>query len=142
VFYNVYLKQHYSLLKKSKMEFRGTKKNFFYILILILTISINLLSIIAGKYIGINLKLSEVFIFWLSVLIITYGLKFTFWLILHRKFKLSFIYPFLSLNYFLSLFLGKILFQEAITLKKIIGSAIIVFGVFIITMSSKKLEGV
>jgi len=125
-----------------EMKFRNTDKNFFYIFILILTISINLLSIIAGKYIGINLSFSRILIFWLSVLIVTYGLKFTFWFILHRKFKLSFIYPILSLNYFFSLFLGKVLFQEAITIKKIVGSIVIVFGVFIITMSSKKLEGV
>ena len=123
------------------MKFKNTRIKFFYILILILNISISLLSIIAGKYIGMNLNLSGILIIWLSVLILTYGLKFTFWLILHRRFQLSFIYPFLSLNYFLSLFLGKILFGEAITLTKIIGSAIIVAGVVIITMSSKKLEG-
>lgn len=119
-----------------------TGKKFFYIFIIILTISINLLSIVAGKYIGMNLGLSRIFILWLSVMIITYGLKFALWFILHRKFQLSFIYPFLSLNYFLSLFLGKILFQEPVTMKKIIGSAIIVAGVFIISMSGKKLEGV
>ncbi len=124
------------------MKFKNINKDFFYILILVLTISINLLSVIASKYIGINFKLSGIFIFWLAVLIITYGLKFLFWFILHRQFRLSFIYPFLSLNYFLSLFLGKILFQEPITLKKIVGSTIIVIGVFIISMSSKKLEGV
>lgn len=124
------------------MKFSHINKKFFYIFILILTISINLLSIIAGKYIGINLSFSRILIFWLSVLIITYGLKFTLWFVLHRKFQLSFIYPILSLNYFFSLFLGKVLFQEAITVRKIVGSAVIVFGVFIITMSSKKLEGV
>lgn len=123
------------------MKFRDTGKKFFYILIIILNISISLLSIIASKYIGINLNLSGILVFWLSVLILTYGLKFIFWLILHRKFQLSFIYPFLSLNYFLSLFLGKILFGEPITLMKIIGSIVIVSGVLIITMSSKKLEG-
>jgi len=89
-----------------------------------------------------NLSFSGVFIFWLSILIITYGSKFFFWFILHRRFQLSFIYPILSLNYFFSLILGKVLFQEAITVKKIIGSIIIVFGVFIIMMSSKKLESV
>lgn len=124
------------------MKFSHINKKFFYIFILILTISINLLSIIAGKYIGINLSFSRILIFWLSVLIITYGLKFTLWFVLHRKFQLSFIYPILSLNYFFSLFLGRVLFQEAITVRKIVGSAVIVFGVFIITMSSKKLEGV
>ena len=124
------------------MKFKSTEKNFFYIFVIFLTISINLLSIIAGKYIGINLGFSRVLIFWLAVLIVVYGLKFVFWFILHRRFKLSFIYPILSLNYFFSLFLGKILFGEAITIKKIVGSIIIVFGVFIITMSSKKLESV
>ncbi len=124
------------------MESGNTDKKFFYILIIILTIIINLFTIIAGKYIGKNLEFSKIFVFWLSVLVITYGLKFTFWFFLNRKFKLSFIYPILSLNYFISLFLGKILFQEDINIQKIIGSIVIVIGVFIITMSSKKLEGV
>lgn len=125
-----------------KTKFESSDKKFFYILIIILTIIINLFTIIASKYIGVNLEFSKIFVFWLSVLIITYSLKFTFWFFLNRKFQLSFIYPILSFNYFISLFLGKILFQEDITIKKIIGSIIIVIGVFIITMSSKKLEGV
>jgi len=125
-----------------KMKSGISDKKFFYILIIILTIFINLFTIIASKYIGVNLEFSKIFVFWLAVLIITYGLKFTFWFFLNRKFQLSFIYPILSLNYFISLFLGKILFQEDITINKIIGSVVIVIGVFIITMSSKKLEGV
>jgi len=125
-----------------KTKFESSDKKFFYILIIILTIIINLFTIIASKYIGVNLEFSKIFVFWLSVLIITYSLKFTFWFFLNRKFQLSYIYPILSLNYFISLFLGKILFKEDITIKKIIGSIIIVIGVFIITMSSKKLEGV
>ena len=108
------------------MEFRNTDKKFFYILIIILTIVINLFTIIASKYIGVNLEFSKIFVFWLSVLIITYGLKFTFWFFLNRKFQLSYIYPILSLNYFISLFLGKILFQEDINIQKIIGSIVIV----------------
>ncbi|MDD5622909.1 MAG: EamA family transporter [Actinomycetota bacterium] len=100
------------------------------------------MTIIAGKYLGINLELSGIFILWLSIIAVAYGLKFIFWFILHRKFKLSFIYPLLSLNYFFSLFLGKVLFQEDITIYKIIGSIVIVVGVFIIAMSSKKMEGI
>jgi len=124
------------------MRLKYINKNFFYITILILTISINLLSIIAGKYLGINLGFSRTFILWLAILIIAYGSKFFFWFFLHRKFKLSFIYPILSINYFFSLILGKVLFQEAITIQKVIGSIVLVIGVFIIMMSSKKLEGV
>jgi drug/metabolite transporter (DMT)-like permease len=128
--------------KNETLNAGDSGKKFFYIFIIILTISINLLSIIAGKYIGINLGVTGLLILWLFVMAITYSLKFALWIILHRKFQLSFIYPFLSLNYFLSLFLGKILFQELITPRKIAGSAIIVVGVFIISMSGKKLEGV
>jgi len=125
-----------------KMKSEISDKKFFYILIIILTIIINLFTIIASKYIGVNLEFSKIFVFWLFVLIITYGLKFTFWFFLNRKFQLSYIYPILSLNYFISLFLGKFLFKEDITINKIIGSVVIVVGVLIITMSSKKLEGV
>ncbi len=124
------------------MGFRDTNKKNFYVIIIILTISINLMSVIASKYIGMNLNLSGILVFWLCVLILTYGLKFAFWFILHRKFKLSFIYPFLSLNYFFSLLLGKILFAEPITLRKIIGSVVIVAGVFVIALSGKKMEEV
>ena len=125
-----------------KIKSDSSDKKFFYILIIVLTIIINLFTIVASKYIGVNLEFSKIFVFWLCVLIITYGLKFTFWFFLNRKFQLSYIYPILSLNYFISLFLGKILFKEDITINKIIGSVVIVIGVFIITMSSKKLEGV
>ena len=125
-----------------KIKFESSDKKFFYILIIIFTIIINLFTIIASKYIGVNLEFSKIFVFWLSVLIITYSLKFTFWFFLNRKFQLSYIYPILSLNYFISLFLGKFLFKEDITINKIIGSVVIVVGVLIITMSSKKLEGV
>lgn len=124
------------------MRLKYINKNFFYITILILTISINLLSIIAGKYLGINLGFSRIFILWLAILIIAYGSKFFFWFFLHRRFKLSFVYPILSINYFFSLILGKVLFQEAITIQKVIGSIILVIGVFVVVMSSKKLEGV
>jgi len=124
------------------MEFRNIAKKNFYAIIIVLTISINLMSVIASKYIGMNLNISGTLILWLCILVLTYGLKFAFWFILHRKFKLSFIYPFLSLNYFFSLLLGKILFAEPVTLRKIIGSVVIVAGVFVITLSGKKLEGV
>ena len=122
------------------MKFKNINEKFFYGLVIVLTVSTNLLSIIAGKYIGINLSLLKNLIFWLAVLIAAYMVKFFLWFVLHRKFQLSFIYPILSLSYFFSLILGKVLFQEAVTLEKIIGTIIIASGILIIMMSSKKLE--
>ena len=118
------------------------KNNIFYLFILILTVANNLVSIVAGKYIAIDLRFSKTLIIWLIVMVFSYAAKFLFWMILHRKFKLSFIYPILSINYFVALFLGKTLFGEPITAFKIAGSVILVVGVFLILLSSQKMEAV
>jgi drug/metabolite transporter (DMT)-like permease len=118
------------------------KNNFFYLFILILTVANTLVSIVAAKYIAIDLKFSKTLIIWLIVMLVSYAAKFLFWMILHRKFKLSFIYPILSINYFVALFLGKTLFGEPITVFKIAGSVILVAGVFLILLSSQKTEAV
>ena len=124
------------------MEIKIFKNNIFYLFVLILTVANNLVSIIAGKYIAIDLKFSKTLIIWLIVMIASYAAKFLFWMILHRKFKLSFIYPILSIDYLIALFLGKSLFGEPITVFKIAGSAILVAGVLLILISSQKTEGV
>jgi drug/metabolite transporter (DMT)-like permease len=108
--------------------------------VLILTVANNLVSIIAAKFIAIDFSLSKTLFIWLVVMFISYAAKFIFWIILHRKFKLSFIYPILSINYFVALFAGKILFDEPITAFKIAGSVILVAGVFLILLSSQKTE--
>ena len=118
------------------------KNNIFYLFILILTVANNLVSIVAGKYIAMDLRFSKTLIIWLIVMVFSYAAKFLFWMILHRKFKLSFIYPILSINYFVALFLGKTLFGEPITAFKIAGSVILVVGVFLILLSSQKMEAV
>jgi len=116
------------------------RSNIFYLFVLILTVANNLVSIIAAKFIAIDFSLSKTLFIWLVVMFISYAAKFIFWIILHRKFKLSFIYPILSINYFVALFAGKILFDEPITAFKIAGSVILVAGVFLILLSSQKTE--
>jgi drug/metabolite transporter (DMT)-like permease len=108
--------------------------------VLILTVANNLVSIIAAKFIAVDLSLSKTLFIWLVVMFVSYAAKFIFWIILHRKFKLSFIYPILSINYFVALVAGKIFFDEPITAFKIAGSIILVIGVFLILLSSQKTE--
>jgi drug/metabolite transporter (DMT)-like permease len=122
------------------LEVKIFKSNIFYLFILFFTVANNLVSIVAGKYIAIDLSISTSLIIWLIVMIASYAAKFVFWMILHRRFKLSFIYPVLSINYFVALVLGKTLFGEPITVFKIAGSAILVAGVFLILLSSQKTE--
>jgi len=116
------------------------KRNIFYLFVLILTVANNLVSIIAAKYIAIDLSISKTLFIWLVVMFVSYAAKFIFWIILHRKFRLSFIYPVLSINYFVALVMGKILFNESITAFKIAGSIILVAGVFLILLSSQRTE--
>lgn len=123
------------------LEIKIFKKNIFYLFILILTVANNLVSIAAGKYIAIDLSFSRTLTIWLIIMTVSYGAKFLFWMILHRRFKLSFIYPVLAINYFIALFLGKSLFGEPVTVYKIAGSAVLMLGVFLILLSSQKTEG-
>lgn len=124
------------------MQLGSRIKPIIYIIVVFFTIAFNLLGTISGKYIGINIGALRIALFWSFILIITFIFRTFSWIFLHRRFQLSFIYPILSLNYLFSLFLGKFLFQEDITLKRLIGSLIIVLGVFVITMSKNKLESI
>jgi multidrug transporter EmrE-like cation transporter len=105
-----------------------------------MTVANNMVSIVAGKYIAIDFKISRTFIIWLVVMLASYAAKLLFWIILHRKFRLSFIYPIFSINYFVSLILGKSLFGEDITIYKTIGTVVLVAGVFLILLSRQKTE--
>lgn len=122
------------------MKAKISKNNILYLFVMILTVANTLVSVVAAKYIALDLNFSKTLIIWLIVMIVSYAAKFLFWMILHRKFKLSFIYPILSINYLIALLLGKYLFGEPITTYKIIGSVILVVGVFIILLSSQRTE--
>jgi drug/metabolite transporter (DMT)-like permease len=60
------------------------------------------------------------------------------WLLALMKADLSFAYPFLSLTYIAVLIGGAVLFQENVTLPRVIGFAVIVSGVLIVARSEKK----
>ena len=67
-----------------------------------------------------------------------YGLGALFMIISYKFGKLSVLQPIQSVNYILSLFLGALVFQEAITGKKIIGLVIIIIGVLCIAGGDKE----
>lgn len=55
------------------------------------------------------------------------------WLYVLSRLDLSFAYPFVALNYVLILFGSYFLLKETITLVKVIGVAVIVLGVYLIS---------
>jgi drug/metabolite transporter (DMT)-like permease len=53
------------------------------------------------------------------------------WLSAMTKFELSYVYPFMSLAFVLVLILSVVLFQERVTLAKILGVALVMVGIIV-----------
>ncbi|MBM9520040.1 hypothetical protein JWG39_09460 [Desulforhopalus vacuolatus] len=68
-------------------------------------------------------------------LVCVYGVRTLLWLLLGKKYQLSFIYPLLGVNYILSLFVGILFFHEPFIFQRLAGAVIILVGVSIITLS-------
>lgn len=58
------------------------------------------------------------------------------WSMAMTKFQLSQAYPFMSLSYVIVFTLSVFLFKEEVNLPKIVGSALVLLGIFIISRSS------
>ncbi len=71
-----------------------------------------------------------------------YALRAVFWLLVGKRYQLSFIYPVLGINYVLSLFVGMLIFDEPFRLRRLVASVIILCGVILITYSKEKNEPV
>ena len=55
------------------------------------------------------------------------------WTLALRQFQLNFIYPFMSLVFILNLSAARFIFNEVVDMNHILGIALIIIGVFIIT---------
>jgi len=69
-----------------------------------------------------------------------YALRALLWLIIGKRYQLSFVYPFLGINYILSWFVGITLFNEPVVLKRFVGAITILLGVTILTFSKHRHE--
>ncbi len=68
------------------------------------------------------------------------GLKTLICLTLGRHFQLSYFYPFLSINYVLSCFVGVWLFSEPLRLGQLVGACVILAGTVVLGCSPDALE--
>lgn len=55
------------------------------------------------------------------------------WMLTMTKFEISYAYPFVSLNYLLVLAAGFMLFNETISMAKILGSVLVILGIIVIS---------
>ncbi|GAH81847.1 unnamed protein product, partial [marine sediment metagenome] len=65
--------------------------------------------------------------------IVSFALSMLVWLYVLSRLELSVAFPFVALNYVLILFASHFLLKETITPVKIMGVAVIVLGVFLIS---------
>lgn len=54
------------------------------------------------------------------------------WMLAMSKFEIGYAYPWISLNFVLMLLFGVLLFGEQLTISKVIGTVIIIFGITIL----------
>jgi drug/metabolite transporter (DMT)-like permease len=113
----------------------------FIILLLFLNMASGVLIKISAQYHANYYALAVV----TSAIVFFYLLRTLVWLFLGKYYQLSYVYPFIGLNYILSVFVGVLFFDEDFQMKRLIGSILILCGVLIITRSkhqndSKRLE--
>ena len=114
--------------------------NLLFSVLIILWLFLNLAGGILIKYSGIYhenwLLLGVLFVF----LIGTWGGRAVVSMLIGQKFQLSYAYPFLGMNYVLSIIAGILLFGEKFILQRLIGSLIIVDGITVLMLSKNKTE--
>ncbi len=73
-------------------------------------------------------------------MLVIYGLRAAIWLVLGRRYQLSYIYPVLGINYVLSLFVGMAVFNEPFIWQRMFGAVVILFGVSLLSFSTHRDE--
>ncbi|MGR6832885.1 hypothetical protein [Aliivibrio wodanis] len=69
---------------------------------------------------------------WIISSIIATLLAGVSWMLVMSKFEISFAYPFISINFLLMLIVGVFIFGEPLTVSKVIGSVIVMFGLIVL----------
>ncbi len=64
-----------------------------------------------------------------------YGVSALLWLDVLSKLDISYAFPLVSLTYVITLFVGRFLFHETITLSRILGVLVIIGGVILVARS-------
>lgn len=106
----------------------------------VLALCLNIAGAVVTKFLAINISRPALFLVLAVFLGLIYLGRFIFWLAAGRKYKLSFFYPFLSINYVIAYFLGIILFGEPINNGRLFAALVIVAGVAILATSGDKYE--
>src|SRR6266851_4135023 len=72
---------------------------------------------------------------WVVVGFVCYGISSILWLDVLSKLEFSIAFPMVGLTYVLTLLIGHFLFQEPVTIDRVLGVGLIVLGIFFLSRS-------
>ncbi len=110
------------------------------VLITLVALCLNMCGAVISKYFTLNMGCSVSSVLLIVLLFATFIARFVFWIVVGKRWQLSFIYPVLSVNYFISFLLGMLLFNEPFHLNRCLGAMIIVGGVWGASLSENSSE--
>ncbi|MCP3965722.1 MAG: hypothetical protein GY750_15310 [Lentisphaerae bacterium] len=84
---------------------------------------------------------------WILLLILfcwgtTYLVRMVIWLIVGKYYQLSYIYPFLGINYLISYLIGIFVWHETFKITKLAGIILITIGILVICYSRNKYNSI
>lgn len=108
---------------------------------IMIPLALTLLTVIIGVASAVTLKfMSQDLTFSIFYLILMYGLvlglnatRFLLWGFLHKNYPLSFVFPLSAIFFPVILFIDIFIYDEQITLSKLIGVVLILSGVLLLT---------
>lgn len=110
------------------------------LIIIIFSVILQSLASIIGKKTGLSLNDESFFSFkiiiGILVVLVLLSVQAIFWMYAIKRMPLSYAYPFNALSFILIMFIAVIIFNEQMNLFNIIGSAVIVFGLIILSKSA------
>ncbi len=106
----------------------------------------NLLSVVMAKVVAehfstvISFLATFLLLLYVGIWGMTYLIRLVLWLIVGKRYQLSFIYPIMELNYFFSYLIGILCWKENFSWQQIVGLSLICLGVLAITSSPHRLS--
>ncbi len=131
------------MIRNLKNTFEA-RRNVIAAMAIVLLLLCNLFSVVLGKMVAERFSLEIRFPATLILLIFaglwgsTYLIRLLLWLFVGKRFQLSFVYPILELNYFLTYLVDIVFWHEPFTWRQTGALSLICIGILVITMSRER----
>ncbi len=119
---------------------RSSRRSVELAAVVVSAVALNLAGAVVAKLIASHISQLRLCIVLFGVLCAVYALRTVYWVVVGRRWQLSFLYPVLSVSYLASLGLGVLAFGETFRWQRLLGALIIIGGVIVIATSPNQHE--